>query len=211
MEKLCQKIKNKDRGCLPVKNNDSYSAYELKECFPCLDTPISHFFVDRFPFVQWLSKYSFSTFVSDLIAGLTVGLMVVPQALAYASIAQLPLQVCIKKSKAVNIVFLRTQYGLYSAFMGCFVYTIFGTSKDVTLGPTAIMSLLTASKATNVNNPVDINVRNAIALTLLSGLVQFLMGMLNLGDHFCVVVDVCQLCLVWCDPGDVADHDQMEA
>ena len=95
MEKLCRKIKSKDRGCLPVKDSDSYSAYELKECFPCLDTPISYFFVDRFPFVQWLSKYSFSTFVSDLIAGLTVGLMVVPQALAYASIAQLPLQVCI--------------------------------------------------------------------------------------------------------------------
>jgi len=75
--------------------------------------------------------------------------------------------------------------------MGCFVYTIFGTSKDVTLGPTAIMSLLTASKATNVNHPVDINVRNAVALTLLSGLVQFLMGILNLGDHYCAVVDMC--------------------
>ena len=75
--------------------------------------------------------------------------------------------------------------------MGCFVYTIFGTSKDVTLGPTAIMSLLTASKATNVHHPVDMNVRNAVALTLLSGLVQFLMGILNLGDHFCTVVDMC--------------------
>ena len=67
--------------------------------------------------------------------------------------------------------------------MGCFVYTIFGTSKDVTLGPTAIMSLLTASKATNVHHPANMNVRNAVALTLLSGLVQFLMGILNLGDH----------------------------
>ena len=99
MEKLCQKIKNKDRGCLPVKDSNSSSAYELKECFPCLDTPISYFFVDRFPFVQWLSKYSISKFASDLIAGLTVGLMVVPQALAYASIAQLPLQVCISTAE----------------------------------------------------------------------------------------------------------------
>ena len=183
MEKLCQKIKNKDRGCLPVKDSNSSSAYELKECFPCLDTPISYFFVDRFPFVQWLSKYSISKFASDLIAGLTVGLMVVPQALAYASIAQLPLQVCISTAEKKKFFFCSlAQYGLYSAFMGCFVYTIFGTSKDITLGPTAIMSLLTASKATNVNHPVEINVRNAVALTLLSGLVQFLMGILNLGE-----------------------------
>lgn len=66
--------------------------------------------------------------------------------------------------------------------MGCFVYTIFGTSKDVTLGPTAIMSLLVASKATSVSQSDSINVRNAVALTLLSGLTQFLMGISNLGE-----------------------------
>ena len=65
--------------------------------------------------------------------------------------------------------------------MGCFVYTIFGTSKDITLGPTAIMSLLVASKATSVSQPDSVNVRNAVALTLLSGLVQFFMGISNLG------------------------------
>ena len=74
------------------------------------------------------------------------------------------------------------QYGLYSAFMGCFVYTIFGTAKDITLGPTAIMSLLVASKATDIDQPESINVRNAVALTLLSGLVQFIMGICNLGE-----------------------------
>lgn len=66
--------------------------------------------------------------------------------------------------------------------MGCFVYTIFGTSKDVTLGPTAIMSLLVASKATSIHQADSINVRNAIALTLLSGLVQLIMGVCNLGE-----------------------------
>ena len=66
--------------------------------------------------------------------------------------------------------------------MGCFVYTIFGTSKDITLGPTAIMSLLVASKATSVHQPSSINVRNAVALTLLSGLVQFIMGICNIGE-----------------------------
>ncbi|XP_041379527.1 LOW QUALITY PROTEIN: sodium-independent sulfate anion transporter-like, partial [Gigantopelta aegis] len=105
-------------------------------------------------------------FISDVIAGLTVGLMVVPQALAYASIAGLPLQ-----------------YGLYSSFMGVFVYTFFGTSKDVTLGPTAILSLLTASVInSNANeNNLEANVPMAVLLTLLSGLIQFTLGILNLG------------------------------
>ena len=66
--------------------------------------------------------------------------------------------------------------------MGCFVYTIFGTSKDIALGPTAIMSLLVASKATSIHQPDSINVRNAVALTLLSGLVQFIMGICNIGE-----------------------------
>ena len=66
--------------------------------------------------------------------------------------------------------------------MGCFVYAIFGTAKDITLGPTAIMSLLVASKATSVSQSDSVNVQNAVALTLLSGLVQFFMGICNLGE-----------------------------
>ena len=60
-----------------------------------------------------------------MIAGITVALTVIPQGLAYAGVAGLP-----------------PQYGLYSAFMGCFVYVFFGTAKDITFGPTAIMSLM---------------------------------------------------------------------
>jgi high affinity sulfate transporter 1 len=68
-------------------------------------------------------------------AGLTVGLMVVPQSLAYASsLAGLPIK-----------------YGLWSSYMGLFVYMFFGTSKDVTLGPTAIMSLLVSKQSGELN------------------------------------------------------------
>ena len=76
------------------------------------------------------------------------------------------------------------QYGLFSAFMGCFVYTIFGTSKDVTLGPTAILSLLTASLTDDCGpEEEDYNSRIpcAVALTFFSGAVQLLLGILNLG------------------------------
>ena len=65
--------------------------------------------------------------------------------------------------------------------MGVIVYMFFGTSKDVTLGPTAIMSLLTASIIGSTEGSGGEKVPLAILLTLLSGIVQFIIGMLNLG------------------------------
>ncbi|XP_048179415.1 sodium-independent sulfate anion transporter isoform X4 [Corvus hawaiiensis] len=109
------------------------------------------------PILRWLPRYSRAWLPLDLLAGLAVGLTTVPQALAYAELAGLPLQ-----------------YGLYSSFMGCFVYCFLGTAKDVTLGPTAIMSLLVSSYA--FHEPVY-----AVLLTFLSGCIQLAMGLLHLG------------------------------
>ena len=61
--------------------------------------------------------------------------------------------------------------------MGVFIYAVFGTSKDITLGPTAILSLLTAS----VIDGSDDLVGMAVLLTLCSGIVQYLLGILNAG------------------------------
>lgn len=116
---------------------------------------------EKLPITRWLPKYRLYDLQCDLISGLTVALTVLPQGLAYAIIANLP-----------------QQYGLYSAFMGCFVYTLLGTSKDITLGPTAIMSLLTAAFATS---PVENDPTYAIILCLECGVVQLLMGVLHLG------------------------------
>ncbi|XP_057242189.1 sodium-independent sulfate anion transporter, partial [Malurus melanocephalus] len=109
------------------------------------------------PILRWLPRYSWAWLPLDLLAGLAVGLTTVPQALAYAELAGLPLQ-----------------YGLYSSFMGCFVYCFLGTAKDVTLGPTAIMSLLVSSYA--FHEPVY-----AVLLAFLSGCIQLAMGLLHLG------------------------------
>ena len=109
------------------------------------------------PITSWLPNYTCESLLRDIIAGFTVGLMVVPQGLAYATIAGLPVQ-----------------YGLYSAYMGCFIYCVFGGSKDVTLGPTAIMSLMVNRYA--MGEPLY-----ALALTLYCGITQFLMGALHLG------------------------------
>ncbi|XP_028984604.1 sodium-independent sulfate anion transporter [Betta splendens] len=128
------------RGGLSARGCCSYSA--LKACLPVL---------------SWLPRYNMGWLQMDLLAGLTVGLTTVPQALAYAEIAGLPVQ-----------------FGLYSAFMGGFIYTVLGTSKDVTLGPTAIMSLLCFSV-------VGGQPHRAALLSLLCGLVQAAMALLRLG------------------------------
>ncbi|XP_029784472.1 sodium-independent sulfate anion transporter isoform X1 [Suricata suricatta] len=111
----------------------------------------------RLPILAWLPDYSLEWLKLDFIAGLSVGLTVIPQALAYAEVAGLP-----------------PQYGLYSAFMGCFVYFFLGTSRDVTLGPTAIMSLLVSFYT--FHEPAY-----AVLLAFLSGCIQLAMGFLRLG------------------------------
>ena len=76
-----------------------------------------------FPVVNWLPFYNPKWFLSDLIAGITVGTVLVPQSMSYAQIATLP-----------------PEYGLYSSFIGALVYSFFATSKDVCIGPVAVMS-----------------------------------------------------------------------
>ncbi|XP_045476525.1 sodium-independent sulfate anion transporter-like [Harmonia axyridis] len=112
----------------------------------------------RVPILQWGRTYNSHKFVCDIIAGITVGLTVMPQALAYATLAG-----------------LEPQYGLYSAFVGCFVYAIFGTCKDITIGPTALMSLMTYQQVMGRNSDY------AILLCFLSGIIQLLMAILHLG------------------------------
>lgn len=71
----------------------------------------------KFPIISWLPKYETRFLLQDFIAGFTVGLTTIPQAIAYGVVAG-----------------LAPQYGLYSAFMGCFTYIFFGSCKDVTIG-----------------------------------------------------------------------------
>lgn len=62
---------------------------------------------------KWIMHYNLQWFVGDLIAGVTIGAVVVPQGMAYAKLATLPVQ-----------------YGLYSSFVGVVVYWLFATSKE---------------------------------------------------------------------------------
>ncbi|EFN77149.1 sodium-independent sulfate anion transporter [Harpegnathos saltator] len=114
----------------------------------------------RIPILAWLPHYRKEYVVSDLVAGITVGLTVIPQAIAYANVAGIPLQ-----------------YGLYSSFMACFVYTIFGSCKDVPVGPTAIAAIMTRETLQRANLGPDF----AVLLAFVSGCVSLLMGVLQLG------------------------------
>lgn len=117
----------------------------------------------KVPIMSWLPTYNADMAVSDLIAGVTVGLTVIPQGIAYALVANLP-----------------PEYGLYSAFMGCFMYMIFGSCKDITIGPTAIMAIMTGDVFAE-GEAKKFGSYYAVLLAFTSGLIIFLFGVFQLG------------------------------
>jgi len=117
------------------------------------------------PMLDWAAAYDRNTLVSDLIAALIVTIMLVPQSLAYALLAGLPAQV-----------------GLYASILPLIAYALFGTSRTLSVGPVAVISLMTAVAAGGVAAPGSAEyVAAALILALLSGLILVLMGLLKLG------------------------------
>ncbi|KAL0123343.1 hypothetical protein PUN28_005701 [Cardiocondyla obscurior] len=114
----------------------------------------------RLPILNWLPRYNGQDALGDLVAGITVGLTVIPQSLAYSNVAGLP-----------------PQYGLYGSFLGCFIYVIFGSCKDIPMGPTAIISLLTYQTVSHLDSPIP----HAILLCFMAGIVELIMGIFGLG------------------------------
>uniref|UniRef100_A0A182WS97 STAS domain-containing protein n=1 Tax=Anopheles quadriannulatus TaxID=34691 RepID=A0A182WS97_ANOQN len=118
----------------------------------------------RLPILTWIRKYDGADALSDLIAGVTLGLTMIPQSIAYATIAGLP-----------------SQYGLYAAFMGSLVYVFCGTVREVSIGPTSLMSLLTLEYT--AGRPVQY----VIVLAFAAGLVELAMGAFRLGFLVCFI------------------------
>lgn len=126
----------------------------------------SRFELDRWlPAIAWLRRYDRATLSNDLFAALIVTLMLIPQSLAYAMLAGLPPQV-----------------GLYASIAPLVIYAAFGTSRALSVGPVAVVSLMTASAVGDVAASGSIGyVEAALALALLSGLVLLAMAVLRLG------------------------------
>ncbi|SFS47992.1 sulfate permease, SulP family [Lutibacter maritimus] len=117
------------------------------------------------PILEWLPNYQKSWFKDDFGAGLTVGIMLIPQGIAYAMIAGLP-----------------PIYGLYTAMIPQIIYAIFGTSRQLAVGPVAMDSLIVASGvATLAEVGTEHFIEFAILLAFIMGVLQVLFGMFKLG------------------------------
>ncbi|CCF56572.1 hypothetical protein KAFR_0B02750 [Kazachstania africana CBS 2517] len=144
-----------------------YYTYSLRPYFTF--KTITDYIKSLFPIFHWLPHYNLTWFISDLIAGITVGCVLVPQSMSYAQIAT-----------------LSPQFGLYSSFIGAFSYSLFATSKDVCIGPVAVMSLQTAKVIARVQDklPSDTDITAseiATTLALLCGIIATGVGLLRLG------------------------------
>ncbi|XP_034239856.1 sodium-independent sulfate anion transporter-like [Thrips palmi] len=114
--------------------------------------------VRRVPVLRWLPAYTSDLAVADLVSGITLGLTMMPQSIAYAQLAG-----------------VKPEYGLYSAFAGGIAYMLLGTIKQVVIGPASIMSIVTLQFTRD--KPVTF----VHLLTFFTGLVQFAMTVLRLG------------------------------
>ncbi|MEO1271226.1 MAG: solute carrier family 26 protein [Myxococcota bacterium] len=121
------------------------------------------------PILDWGSRYNSTTLRQDTVAGLTTAVMLIPQAMAYAMLAGLPAVV-----------------GLYASIVPLAVYAILGTSRQLAVGPVAMVSLLVASgigALVDPTNPANIDtyVAYAVVLALMVGVLQLSMGVIRLG------------------------------
>lgn len=117
------------------------------------------------PILDWLPNYKKEWLKGDLVAGLTVGIMLIPQGIAYALIAGLP-----------------PIYGLYTALIPQIVYAIFGTSRQLAVGPVAMDSLIVAAGVATLAEVGSENfIEFAILLAFMMGVLQILFGVFRLG------------------------------
>ncbi len=117
------------------------------------------------PVLDWIQSYSKEHFKGDLNAGLTVGIMLIPQGMAYAVLAGLP-----------------PVYGLYASIVPLILYGIFGSSRQLAVGPVAIVSLLVLA---GVSELAEVGSDRFIQLAIMTafgvGLFQLLMGFMKMG------------------------------
>src|SRR5262249_15816174 len=121
---------------------------------------------DFIPIVSWLRTYPKEWWRPDVIAGLTAAAVVIPKAMAYATIAGLPLQV-----------------GLYTVFVPMVIYAVLGTSRPLRVSPTATVAVLAATelgKSVPTGDPARLMAASA-TLAMLVGAMLLVAGILRFG------------------------------
>ena len=119
-----------------------------------------------FRIATWLPNYNMSKFSGDLAAGLTTGAMFIPQGMAYAVIAGVP-----------------PIYGLYAGVIPLFIYPLLATSRHLSIGPVSVnMLIIAAGLSTLAKTGTAEYIALTILLTMVTGLLQLLMGSMRLGS-----------------------------
>ncbi|KAF8404551.1 hypothetical protein HHK36_009438 [Tetracentron sinense] len=138
---------------------------------PFKDQPRSRKFIlglqAVFPILEWGRDYNLTKFKGDLIAGLTIASLCIPQDIGYAKLANLD-----------------PQYGLYSSFVPPLIYAFMGSSRDIAIGPVAVVSLLLGTLLQAEFDPVKNAVeyrRLAFTATFFAGITQATLGFFRLG------------------------------
>ncbi|KUI63473.1 hypothetical protein VM1G_10299 [Cytospora mali] len=123
------------------------------------------YLIDKVPIGSWLPRYDPRWIVNDVIAGLTLGLMLIPQGLSYASLAT-----------------IGVQYGLMSSWLPSLLYAFMGTSKDLSTGPTSLIGLLTSNIIASFGTDSPYQPQEiASAIALMMGVYGMILGFLKLG------------------------------
>ncbi|RNA14181.1 solute carrier family 26 member 6-like [Brachionus plicatilis] len=120
----------------------------LKNCSP-EKKYVRNYIVNRIPIIGWLSEYNFREFlVPDLFAGITVGIMHIPQGMGYALLAELP-----------------PIYGLYTSFFPSLIYLVFGTSRQLSIGTLAITCIMVGTLITDLEKKIIPDVHNSTVMS----------------------------------------------
>ncbi|KAK4357410.1 hypothetical protein RND71_023020 [Anisodus tanguticus] len=120
-----------------------------------------------FPIFEWGPRYTFDFFKSDLIAGITIASLAIPQGISYAKLANLP-----------------PILGLYSSFVPPLVYAVMGSSRDLAVGTVAVASLLIGSMLGDQVNPTEnptLYLHLALTATFFAGVFEAALGIFRLG------------------------------
>ena len=117
-----------------------------------------------FPAVNWISEYDRSDIKGDLSAGVTVGVMLIPQSMAYAMLAGVP-----------------PIYGLYAGLVPLVIYALLGTSRHLSIGPVAVDMIIVGAGVGAVAASPGEHIQFAILVAAMTGLIEIAMGTLRFG------------------------------
>jgi hypothetical protein len=164
----------------PKKCSDHCSTFTtaVSEAYAGVDTQkLKRQIMNRFPVVKWARAYDMGAFKDDIGCGLTLGIMMIPQGMAYAL-----------------LVGVAPQYGIYTSIFPTLLYALLGTSPHLSVGPAALVCLLTAEAATAVvpilipdgePNAGEDNPAYPLACSFIAfivGLTHLIMSLLQMGE-----------------------------